>query len=57
MYIFGMYILYNAAPVVVTMLYVKKCVCTFASETGEVYFVTFFLSNTLTFTKKIFGVE
>lgn len=42
MYIFGMYILYTAAPFVVTMLYVMKLVCTFASETGEVYFVTLF---------------
>lgn len=42
MYIFGMYILYTAAPFVVTMLYVKKFVYTYASETGEVYFVTLF---------------
>lgn len=40
MYIIGMYILYTAAPFVVTMLYVKKFVYTFASETGKVYFVT-----------------
>lgn len=52
-----MYILYTAAPFVVTMLYVKKFFYTFASETGEVYFVTLFLSNPHTFTKNIFGVE
>lgn len=57
MYIFGMYILYNVVFVVVIMLYVKKCVCIFVLEIGEVYFVIFFLSNIFMFMKKIFGVE
>lgn len=46
-----MYLLYSSASVVITMLSVKKLVCNFASETGEVYIVNYFFTNSRTFMK------
>lgn len=46
-----MYLLYSSASVVITMLSVKKLVCNFASETGEVYIVNYFSTNSRTFMK------